>query len=95
MTMITTIVTMVTITVVTTGGFSAGRGRQVHQRASALVFGGIPLFMAIVRLLALSHGDTAALAVLVQNLDLTTILVFTVVGAVSALFFVFAMLFQS
>jgi hypothetical protein len=43
----------------------------------ALVLGGVPLTLTMIRLLLVSQGDDAALAVLAQSLNVTTILVIT------------------
>jgi len=59
----------------------------------ALIFGGIPLTMAIWRLIIVSRGDAATLSLLVQNLNLTTILVFTLVTTAPAWFVYLAELF--
>jgi hypothetical protein len=58
----------------------------------ALVLGGVPLTLTMIRLLLVSQGDDAALAVLAQSLNVTTILVVTVTTSLPALLLVLGLL---
>jgi len=58
----------------------------------ALVLGGVPVTLTMIRLLLVSQGDDAALAVLAQNLNVTTILVVTLTTSLPALLLVLGLL---
>jgi len=58
----------------------------------ALALGGVPLTLTTIRLLLVSQGDDAALAVLAQTLNVTTILVITLTTSLPTLLLVLGLL---
>jgi hypothetical protein len=57
-----------------------------------LVLGGVPLTLTMIRLMLVSQGDDAALAVLIKSLNVTTILVSTLTTSLPTLLLVLGLL---